>query len=331
MKAIVYTEYGAPDVLQLKEVDKPQPKSNEVLIRVRAVSVNYGDLIVRNFRNVSAREFNMPFFFWILARFGFGYVKPKRQILGSTFAGEIEMTGNDVTQFKRGQQVFGYTGEKMGAYAEYLCFPENGTVAMKPSRMTFEEASAVPYGTLMALNLLRKVNVQKGQSVLVIGASGGIGSAAVQLARHYFGAGVTGICGTQSMEYVKSLEADKVIDYKKEDFTKNGETYNLIFDIFGKGSFSQYKKSLKQNGVYLPVSFKTKKLLQMLLTSVTGKKRVICALAVPTQADLVLIKELVEDGKLISVVDKYFPLEEAAEAHRYIEAGNRKGSVVITV
>ena len=241
MKAIVYTEYGGPNVLHLQEVEKPYPKGNEVLIRVHAVSVNYGDIIARNFKNIPTSEFNMPSLFWILARFSFGFSKPERKILGNTFAGEVEMIGNDVKQVKKGEQVFGYTGEKMGAYAEFLCLPESGILAVKPSNLTYVEASAVPYGAIMALNLLRKVNIQKGHSVLIIGASGGIGSAAVQLARHYYGAEVTGVCSTQGMESVKSLGAAKVIDYKKEDFTKNGDAYDLILDILGKGSFSKYK------------------------------------------------------------------------------------------
>ena len=330
MKAIVYSEYGGPDVLHLQEVERPSPKGNEVLIRVHAVSVNYGDILARNFKNIPASEFNMLSLFRILARFSFGLSKPKRKILGNSFAGEVEMVGNDVRQFKKGEQVFGYTGESMGAYAEYLCLPEDGILAVKPSNMTYEEASAVPYGATMALCLLRKVNIKKGQSVLIIGASGAIGSAAVQLASHYFGAEVTGVCSTDGMEYVKSLGAAKVIDYKKEDFTKNGETYDLIFDILGKGSFSKYKASLKQNGIYMPVSFKTAKLLQMLRTSISGDKKVICALAVPNQGDLAFIKDFLEERKLKPVIDQCYPLEKAAEAHRHVEAGNKKGNVVIT-
>ena len=331
MKAIVYTEYGSPDVLHLQEVEKPSPGNNEVLVRVHAVSVNYGDIIARNFKNLPASEFNMLSLFRILAQFGFGFSKPKREVLGNTFAGEVEMVGNDVKQFKTGDQVFGYTGEKMGTYAGYLCIPEEGIVALKPSNMTYEEASAVPYGATMALCLLRKVNIQKGQRMIIIGASGAIGSAAVQLASHYYGAEVTGVCSTQGMEYVKSLGAARVIDYKKEDFTKNGESYDLIFDVLGKGSFSKYKASLKQNGIYLPVSFKTEKLLQMLRTSISGGKKVVYALAVPKQEDLVFIKELFEERNLKPVIDQCYPLEKAAEAHRYVEAGNKKGSVVLTV
>ena len=331
MKAIIYTEYGGPDVLHLEETEKPCPKSNEVLIRIHAVSVNYGDIIARNFKNLAASEFNMLSMFRILARFGFGFSKPKRKILGNTFAGEVEMAGNDVKQFKAGDQVFGYTGENMGTYAGYLCLPEDGIIALKPSHMTYEEASAVPYGATMALCLLRKVNIQKGRRMIVLGASGAIGSAAVQLASQYFGAEVTGVCSTQGIDYVKSLGAVRVIDYKKEDFTKSGESYDLIFDILGKGSFAKYKATLRQNGIYLPVSFKTAKLFQMLRTSISRGKKVICALAVPKQDDLVFIKEFLEERKLKPVIDQCFPLEKAAEAHRYVEAGNKKGSVVLTV
>ena len=239
MKAIIYKEYGGPDVLHLQDVEKPGPKSNEVLVRVHAVSVNYGDIIARNFKNLPAREFNMLSLFRIMALFGFGFSNPKKQILGNTFAGVVEMVGSDVKQFRVGEQVFGYTGETMGAYAEYLCIPEDGIIDAKPSHLTYEEASAAPYGATMALCLLRKVNVQEGQRVLIIGASGAIGSAAVQLAVHHFGAEVTGVCSAQGIEYVKSLGAARVIDYKNEDFTKNGESYDLIIDVLGKGSFSK--------------------------------------------------------------------------------------------
>ncbi len=331
MKTVIYTEYGGPDVLHLQEAEKPSPKSKEVLIRVHAVSVNYGDIIARNFKNIPASEFNMLSLFRILARFGFGFSRPRRQIPGNTFAGEVELAGSDVRQFKTGDQVFGYTGENMGAYVEYLCVPEDGIIALKPSDMTCEEASTVPYGATMALCLLRRVNVQKGQRVIIIGASGAIGSAAVQLATHYFGAEVTGVCSRQGMEYVKSLGVVRVIDYRKEDFTKSGETYDLIIDILGKGSFSKYRESLRPDGIYLPVSFKTSKLFQMLRTSVTGGKKIICALAAPKKKDLEFIREFFEDRKLKPVIDQRFPLEKAAEAHRYVEGGNKKGSVVLTV
>ena len=330
MKAIVYTEYGSPDVLHLTEVTKPAPKDNEILIRIHATTVNFGDLMARNFKAISPRKFNMPFFFWLPARLAFGLSKPRQPILGSEFAGEVEAVGAAVTRFKKGDQVFGYVGEGMGAYAEYRCMPEDGCVAIKPANLSYAEAAVIPYGSIMALSLLRKAKIQLGQKVLVNGASGGIGSAAVQLARH-FGAEVTGVCGTPRLEFVKALGADHVIDYTKEDFTQSGETYNLIFDILGKSSFSRCKKSLKSKGIQLFASFKMKQLFQMLWTSLIGDKKVICAIAPGSLADLIFVKELVEAGKITAIIDRCYPLERAAEAHRYVEQGHKQGQVVITV
>jgi NADPH:quinone reductase-like Zn-dependent oxidoreductase len=339
MKAIVYTEYGPPDVLQLKEVAKPAPKEDEILIRIYATSVNYGDLVARNFKEISPRKFNMPFPFWLISKIFFGLRKPKITILGSEFAGEIEAVGKDVKSFKQGDQVFGYLGQSMGAYAEYLCMPEDGVLAIKPANMTYEEAAVVPYGAIMALYLLReKGNIQSGQKVLINGASGSIGSAAVQLAKSHFGAEVTGVCSTPRLELVKSLGADKVIDYTKEDFTQSGETYDLIFDILGKSSFSRCKSSLSQNGRCLYASFKMRQLFQMLWTSITGSlsavgagKKVICAIAPGSTEDLISVKELIEAGKIKAAIDRRYPLEQTAEAHRYVETGLKKGNVVITI
>ncbi|MBI5966189.1 MAG: NAD(P)-dependent alcohol dehydrogenase [Chloroflexi bacterium] len=331
MKAIVCTEYGTPDVLQLKEVIKPTPKDNEVLIRVHAASVNFGDLMARNFKAVSPRKFNMPFLFWLPSKITFGLRKPNITILGSELAGEIEAAGKDVKRFKKGDQVFGYPGLSFGAYAEYICLPEAGTVALKPSNLSYEEAVTLPYGAVMATSLLAKANIQRGQKILINGASGGIGSLAIQLAKH-FGAEMTGVCGTPRLEFVKSLGADKVIDYTKEDFTQNGETYDLIFDILGRSSFSKLKRSLKPNGIYLLASFKTKALFQMLWTSLTGsKQKVICAFANETPESLAFVKKLVEEGKIKAIVDKSFPMEQAAEAHRYVEGGHKQGNVVIAI
>ena len=330
MKAIVYEEYGPPDVLQLKEVEKPAPKDNEILIRIFATQVNFGDLMARNFKEISPRKFNMPSLFWLPARMEFGFRKPKKQILGNVFAGEIETAGKDVKLFREGDQVFGYRGQSMGSYAEYLTMPEKGLVAIKPVNMNYEEAAAVPYGALTALNLLRKVNIQPSQKVLINGASGGIGSAAVQLAK-YYGAEVTGVCGTPRLEFVRALGADHVIDYTKEDFTRNGETYDLVFDIMNKSSFSRCRNSLTPNGIYLLASFKMKQVFQMLWTSMTGGRKVICAMSFESLKDLVFIRELVEAGKIKAIIDKRYPLEQTAEAHRYAEAGHKKGNVVITV
>ena len=333
MKAVVYTEYGKPDVLQLTEVEKPAPKANEILIRVHATSVNIGDIWARNFKEMTPSRFTMPFPLWLPARMYFGFTKPKINILGNEFAGKIEKVGKDVTRFRAGDQVFGYRGQRMGANAEYLCMPEAGLVAIKPANMSYEEAAVVPGGALTALSLLRKVNTLAsvpGQKVLINGASGSIGSAAVQLAK-YFGAEVTGVCGTPRLGFVKALGADKVIDYTREDFTKNGETYDLIFDILGKSSFSKCKNSLKQNGIYLLASFKMKQIFQMLWTSRTSGKKVICALSSENLEDLEFIKKLVEEGKIKALIDKRYPLAKTAEAHRYVENGSRTGSVIITL
>lgn len=330
MKAIVYTEYGPPEVLHLEEVEKPTPKDNEIRVRVHATSVNYGDLTARNFKDISPGKFNMLLLFWFMAKLSFGVGKPRTAILGSEFAGEVESAGKDVKSFKPGDQVFGYLGPSMGAYAEYLCMPEGGCVAIKPANMTYEEAAVAPYGPIMALSLLRKVNLQPGQKILINGASGGIGSAAVQVAK-YFGAEVTGVCATPRLEFVKSLGADKVIDYTKEDFTRSEETYDLIFDVLGKSSFSRCKSSLKPDGRYLLASFKMKQLFQMLWTSMTGSQKVICAIAPGSVEDLRFVKELIEAGKIKSIIDRRYPLEQAAEAHRYVEDGHKKGNVVIMV
>jgi len=330
VKAVVYHEYGSPDVLKLEEVDKPSPKDNEILIRIHATSVNIGDIWARNFKAITPSKFTMPLPFWLPARMYFGLTKPRVHILGSEFAGEIDVVGKDVQRFRNGDQVFGYRGQSMGANAEYLCMPEAGLVAIKPANMTYEEAAVVPYGALTALSLLRKVNIQSGQKVLINGASGGIGSAAVQLAKHY-GAEVTGVGGRPRLEFVKSLGADKVIDYTQEDFCRNGETYDLIFDILGKSSFAQCKNSLRQDGRYLLASFKMKQLFQMLWTRIAGGRKVVCAFSSESPEDLVFIRELVEAGKIKSVIDRRYPLEQTAEAHGYVEKGLKKGSVVITM
>jgi NADPH:quinone reductase-like Zn-dependent oxidoreductase len=330
MKAIVCTDFGTPDVLQLKEIVKPTPKDNEVLIRVCAASVNFGDLMARNFKAVSPRKFNMPFIFWLPSKITFGLRKPNITILGNELAGEIEAVGKDVKRFKKGDQVFGYPGLRFGAYAEYACLPEEGCLAIKPANMTYEEAAVVPYGAIMALNLLRKANIQPGQKVLVNGASGGIGSAAVQIAKHW-GAEVTGVCGSPRLEFVKSLGADKVIDYTREDFTQNGKTYDLILDVLGKSPFSRVKSSLKPNGILLFASFKMKQLIQMLWTSLVGGQKVICAIAPGSVEDLHSVKELIEAGKIKAVIDRCYPMEKASEAHRYVEQGCKQGNVVIAI
>ena len=332
MRAIVYNQYGPPDVLHLSEMEKPTPLDKEVLIKVHAASVNYGDLVARKFGDISPGEFNMPFLFWLLSKIYFGVRNPKVTILGSELAGEIEAVGRDVNQFKPGDQVFGYLGQGMGAYAEYLCVPEDGVLAGKPANVTFDEAASLPMGAIMALYLLReKGNIQPGDKVLINGASGSIGSAAVQIAKNHFGAQVTGVCGTPRLEYVKSLGADEVVDYTKEDFAQKDQSYDLIFDILGKSSYARCKNSLNENGRYLLASFKTKQLFEMLWTSISGSRKVICGIAPGSLEDLNDVKGLIEAGKIKALIDRTFPLEQAAEAHRYVESGQKKGSVVITL
>lgn len=328
MKAMVYTEYGLPDVLELKEVEKPSPKENEILVRVHAVAVTFGETVARDF-TFSPGEFWLPVLLWPVARLEFGARRPRHPILGSELAGEIEAVGKEVKSFKPGEQVFGFSASH-GANAEYVCMPEDGVVASKPSNMSYAEAAVVPHGALTALHFMRKANIQPGENVLINGASGGIGQFAVQLAKH-FGAEVTGVCSTPKLELVKSLGADEVIDYTKEDFTENDQTYDVIFDTAVVTSFSKCKSSLTQNGRYLLAVFGTRELLQMVWTSMTGGKKVIPGLAAINKEGLNFLKGLIEAGKIRTVIDRRYPLEQIAEAHRYFESGQKKGYVVVTV
>lgn len=330
MKAVVYNEYGSPDVLHLAEVETPIPKDNEVRIKIHATTVNFGDLMVRNMKSITPSKFTMPLPLWLPTRLMFGFRKPRIKILGAEFAGDVEAVGKEVTQFKVGDSVFGYRGPSFGGNAEYLCVPEKSIVTLKPNNMSYEEAATVPYGSLTALNLLKKVNIQPGQKVLINGASGAIGSRAVQLAKHY-GAEVTGVCGTPRLEFVKSLGADHVIDYTTTDFTQSSETYDLIVDVLGKLSFGRCKSNLTENGIYLLASFKMKHLFQMLWTKMTSSKKVVCAMSFEKKEDLVALKEMVEAGTLTTIIDKTFPLEETSEAHRYVEDGHKQGYIVIKV
>jgi NADPH:quinone reductase-like Zn-dependent oxidoreductase len=316
MKAIVYTKFGPPGVLQLQEVEKPTLKANEVLIKIVATTVVKEDPDWR-----ASPGFN-------------GILKPRHPILGQELAGEVEATGRDVTRFSPGDQVFGM--DSFGAYAEYKCMPENGALAKKPANMSYEEAASLPNGALTALPFLRdKGKIQSGQTVLIYGASGSVGAAAVQLAK-YYGAKVTGVCSTANLEMVHSLGADQVIDYTREDFTENGKTYDIIFDTVGKRSFSQCKGSLTTEGIYLSTVPTPEIMLQALLTAKGRSKKVKFAAAGLRPAsekikDLDFLTKLIEAGKIKPVIDRRYPLEQIAEAHRYVEEGHKKGNVVITV
>ena len=331
MKAMVYTQYGPPEVLRLTEVDKPAPKDNEILIKVAATSVQYGDAMVRNMGNLTLADFNMPALLWLPSRLYFGFRKPKKTILGAELSGVVDAVGKDVTRFATGDEVFAYRGQLMGSYCEYLCMPEDGTVATKPANLSFSEAAVIPYGAIMATSLLKKANIEPGQKVLINGASGGIGSAALQVAKNHYGAEVHGVCSTQRLDYVKALGASRAIDYTQEDITQSGETYDLIIDILGRSSFSRCKRSLKPNGTYFLVSFKMKPLLQMLWTKYVGNKRVIATFGSDKAKDILEAKELIEAGQIQPIVHKSFPLEQAAEAHRYYESGEKRGSIAIIV
>ena len=318
MKAIVYEQYGSPEVLQLKEAETPSPKDNEVLIRIHATAVNSGDVRLRKAD---------PF----AVRFMFGLIRPKKPILGVVLAGEIEAAGKNVKRFKEGDHVYGTTGMSFGAYAEYKCLPEEGVLAIKPPTLTYKEAAAIPFGGTAALHFLGKGKIHSGQKVLIYGASGAVGTSAIQLAK-YFGAEITGVCSTTNVAMVKSLGADKVIDYKKEDFSKSGETYDIIFDTVGKSPFSDCVKSLKKNGYYLRiVHMSLSPVLLGIWISMTSSKKVIGGGISETAADLIFLNSLIEAGQLKPVIDRSYSLEEIAEAHSYVEKGHKKGNVVITV
>jgi 2-desacetyl-2-hydroxyethyl bacteriochlorophyllide A dehydrogenase len=328
MKAIVWTKYGPPEGLQLQEVEKPTPKDNEVLIRICATTVSAGDC---EFRTLTG-----PLMMRLAMRTYVGLRRPTRiKILGQELAGEIEAVGRDVELFREGDQVFAGLGINMGAYAEYICLPEKpeemeGVLAVEPSNMTYEEAAAVPLGGLNALHFLRKGNIQSGQKVLINGAGGSIGTIAIQLAK-YFGAEVTAVDSTAKLDMLRSIGADQVIDYAQEDFTKSGETYDVIFDVVGKSSYSRSIRSLKKNGCYILAYAKPSQMVRGGWTSMRSSKKVIGGNATYRPRDLTYLKELIEAGKIMSVIDKRYPLEQIPEAHRYVEKGGKKGNLVITV
>jgi NADPH:quinone reductase-like Zn-dependent oxidoreductase len=327
MKAIVWTNYGPPDVLQLKELAKPAPKEDEVLIRIYATTVTAGDC--------EQRSLKLPIWYRLLMRAYVGLKKPERiTILGMDLAGDIEAGGKDVKRFRKGDQVFGSTGfVGQGANAEYICLPEEpegGALAIKPANMTYEEAAAVPVGGLEALSFLRQGNVQNGEKVLINGAGGTIGTFAVQLAK-YFGAEVTGVESTGKLDMLRSIGADHLVDYTQEDFTNRGETYDFILDLVGKSSFSGSIRSLNRNGRYLIANPGLSQMVRGRWASMTSSKKVIFGAAHPKTEDLIYLKELIEAGKIESVIDRRYPLEQIPEAHRYVETGDKKGHVIITV
>jgi NADPH:quinone reductase-like Zn-dependent oxidoreductase len=326
MKAVVWTAYGGPEVLQLGEVDKPVPGARELLIKIYATTVTAGDW--------ETRRLALPAWIRLPMRFYVGLTKPKRMtILGQELAGEIEAVGKDVTRFKPGDQVFAATGFGLGGYAEYICLPEvpeDGVVAMKPANMTFEEAAAVPFGGLEALYFLKKADIQAGERILINGAGGTIGTFAVQLAK-YYGAEVTAVDSAGKFEMLRAIGADHVIDYTTEDFAKNGQAYDVIMDVIGKSSFSGSMRSLTPNGRYLLVNPRVSHMIRGLWSSVTSRKRVIAGAASRTVEDLSFLRQLIETGKLRTVIDRCYPLERAAEAHRYAESGQKKGNLVLIV
>jgi 2-desacetyl-2-hydroxyethyl bacteriochlorophyllide A dehydrogenase len=327
MKAVVWTQYGSPDVLQLQEVEKPTPKDDEVLIKIYATTVTSGDCEMRGLSGA--------LWYTLLMRAYVGLKIPKRiTILGMELAGEVESVGKDVELFKAGDQVFAATGfVDIGTCAEYICLPaksEDGVVAIKPSNMTYEEAAAVPVGGLEALHFLRQANIQNGQKVLINGAGGTIGSFAIQLAQ-YFGAEVTGVDSTGKLDMLRSIGADHIIDYTQEDYTQNGQTYDVIFDVIGKSSFSRSIKSLNPNGRYLLANPRLLQMVRGRWTTMSSSKKVIVGPASRKTEDLIFLKELIEAGRIKSVIDRSYPLRDTAEAHRYVETGQKKGHVVITV
>jgi len=324
MKAIVYTKYGPPEVLQLKEVEKPVPKDNEVLIKIYTTTVNRTDC--------GFRKPEYP----LIIRLTNGLFKPKRKILGSELAGEIVSIGKNVKTFKNGDQVFGLTGNNFGAHAEYICLPDEASIVTKPVNMNYEEAAAVCDGLMLAFNYIRKANLQKGQKILIYGASGSIGTAAVQLAK-YYGAKVTAVCNTKNLELVKSLGADEIIDYTKDDFTKISKTFDVVFDAVGKSSFFRCKNLIKKGGIYFStdLGFLVQNLFLALWTSIfrsmpSGKK-VLFPIPKVTKEDISFFKELIEAGKYKAVIDRRYTLEQIVEAYRYVETEQKTGNVVITV
>lgn len=321
MKAMVCTRYGPPEVLELQELEKPVPKADEIRIKVRASTATAGDC--------EMRSFTFPLFLWIPLRLFFGVRKPRLKVLGQEFAGEVESAGEEQTLFKKGDRVFGSTELRLGANADHMCLPSSYAIVRMPEGISFEEAATIPTGGMNALFFLRKAKIQAGQKVLIIGAGGSIGTMAVQLAK-LSGAEVTAIDSQEKLGMLLSIGADKVIDYQQEDFTANGETYDVIFDIVGKGSFSKTIKSLKPKGIYLVGNPGMGNIIRQLVPGMKGGRKVVVAAADYKVKDLRYLSELLAAGKIKAVIDQTFPLEELRQAHHYVESGVKKGNVVIS-
>ena len=325
MRAIVCTGYGPPDVLQVREVEKPTPKHNEVLIRIRATTVSAADC--------ELRRFDFPGWVWLPIRLWFGLRRPRRPVLGQELAGEIEAVGKDVRSLGKGDRVFAATGMGLGAHAEYLCLreaPEGGAMATMPSNLSYEEAATVPYGGGEALQFLRRGKIRSGQKVLINGAGGSFGTFAVQLAK-VFGAHVTAVDSTAKLPLLLSIGADQVIDYTREVFTDRGEMYDVIFDVVRNSPSSRMVRSLRENGAYLTANPGLSQLVLALRTSIASSKRVVLGVSGGTNKDLAYLKDLIEAGKIRPVVDRRFPLEQVAEAHRYAESGQKMGNIVLSI
>jgi NADPH:quinone reductase-like Zn-dependent oxidoreductase len=322
MRAAVYTRYGPPEVVELKDVPKPVPKDNEVLIKVHATTITSGDW--------RAGSLNVPTGFGLISRLFFGISRPRRPILGTELSGTVESVGKDVRRFKVGDQVFAFSGVAMGCHAEYRCMPESGAVALKPANLSFEEAAAISFGGTTALDFLRRARIHQGDKVLINGASGAVGTAAIQLAKH-FGVEVTGVCSTGNLELVTSIGADKVIDYTHEDFTQNGETYDIIMDTAGTAGFSRSKRSLKEGGRLLLVLGTLPDMLQSAWASMRSSTRIIAGPASERPEDLQFLAALAESGELKPIIDRRYPFERIAEAHRYVDTGHKRGNVVVTL
>lgn len=323
MKAIVYTKYGSPGVLQLKEIEKPTPNDNEILIKVFAAEATKADC--------ELRKFKFPVkWFWLPLRLAFGIFKPKKQVLGGYFAGKVESVGNKVSNFKKGDKVVGSTKLRLGAYGEYICLPDNYTIVPMPSNMNFEEAAAVPLGGLNALHFLRKANIKSGDKVLVNGAGGSIGTFGVQIAKA-MGAQVTAADSTIKEKMLRQIGASNFIDYTKEDFTQSGEKYDVIFDMVAKSSYSKCIKSLKAKGCYLMANPQLSKMLRSVLTTIFTNKKVIFSFAQESKEELSTLKNMIEKGQIKSIIDKIYPLDKAAEAHQRVETEKRIGIVVLTI